>query len=484
MYTYLREPQHYEDRYDESTVEICRRGERVVNQSFAEMQKKLPAKELKQHMPGWYLQYSILYFSLVEMPATLRVTEREETIIKWMKQDEEKDHRLAHASIAGGTYCRSCGKNMLVISKDYMHREGHKEDDVLLMFECEACNKRKAFWQDGAEWEGAQIKCKKCGGNVKSIHTTKGKVLTTTMTCAKCGHVETDVMDFSKDPVKEEEPTDPYYELDRKRFVFDSDMIFKCQQKAQHLERLQKLHATTADRVEHVNIYDAGKAVTKLKIAQLSELLSPVVSKKQYSDLKLGQPQLGREVSLDFNCLDAKDDREEYQSKKDLKKLIEKTLIDTNWRLMSDGVSYRLGYLSGRLRAYETEEDIRKLVEQRMKKGYVPKIKPKEPPALRPEAEDKMDGATMRESALVYMHNMMLGSKPAEITLKSGKVKKTSIPMLTAEMNPLLRVFIPMRDGDDSVPDFVRNFDFKMGGKDKDLPKITKDSRGREIRML
>ncbi len=30
---------------------------------------------------------------------------------------------------------------------------------------------------------------------------------------------------------------------------------------------------------------------------------------------------------------------------------------ETNWRLMSDGISYRLGYLNGRLRAYEGEED-------------------------------------------------------------------------------------------------------------------------------
>lgn len=29
---------------------------------------------------------------------------------------------------------------------------------------------------------------------------------------------------------------------------------------------------------------------------------------------------------------------------------------------MSDGVHYRLGYLSGRLKAYEGEEDIKKLV--------------------------------------------------------------------------------------------------------------------------
>jgi hypothetical protein len=417
------------------------------------------------------------------MPAAMRVAEREETIAKWMKQDKEKDQRLADAHIAGGTYCRNCGKDMRVITKHYMSRNGHKEDDILLMFECDACNKRKAFWQDGTEWEGAQIKCEKCGSAVKSSHKTKDKVITTTMTCTKCGHAETDVMDLSKDPVAEEEPVDPYYDLDRKRFIFDSDMIFKCQQKAQHLERMRKLETSTVDRVEHADVYGAVKDIKKLKIAQLSELLAPALAKKKYSEFKLGEPQLGREVTLDFSCLDAEADREEYKSEKGLRKLIDKILADTNWRLMSDGISYRLGYLSGRLKAYESEEDLKKLVEQRIKNGTLVPPKP-EPvqPAVQPE--HRYEGMRMREAALVYMDKMMLGSKPAEITLKSGKKKRTGVSYISAEVNPLLRVFIPMRDNDDSVPEFIRTFDFKMGPDDDEIPKVSKDSLGREIRLL
>ncbi|MDD4111034.1 MAG: hypothetical protein PHS54_05770, partial [Clostridia bacterium] len=45
----------------------------------------------------------------------------------------------------------------------------------------------------------------------------------------------------------------------------------------------------------------------------------------------------------------------------DLKKLLNNSLKKTNWRLMSDGVNYRLGFLSGRLKGYEGEEDILKL---------------------------------------------------------------------------------------------------------------------------
>lgn len=77
---------------------------------------------------------------------------------------------------------------------------------------------------------------------------------------------------------------------------------------------------------------------------------------------------------------------------------------------------------------------------------------------------------------------MTLDSVPAEITLKSGKKKSTSIPFIRSKMNPLLRVIIPMRDNDDSVPDFIRTFDFKMSSGKEEIPNVKKDSLGREIR--
>ena len=152
---------------------------------------------------------------------------------------------------------------------------------------------------------------------------------------------------------------------------------------------------------------------------------------------------------------------------------------------MSEGVSYRVGYLTGRLRAYESEEELRKLVEQKAKHGTLPQSAPK--PVLEPTIPDHPPTTlsprerNMRESAQVYFDKMTLGSVPAEITLKSGRKKATGISYLQMEMNPLLRVIIPMRDNDDSVPDFVRTFDFKQGGPDN-IPKVKKDSQGREIR--
>jgi hypothetical protein len=114
-----------------------------------------------------------------------------------MEDDQKKDKKLASAHISGGTYCRSCGKDMRVISKDYMHRVGRKDDDILIMFECESCNKRIALWQDGTEWEGAKHECEKCDGHTVSKHTKKFGVITSTETCKKCKHVKTETLDLS-----------------------------------------------------------------------------------------------------------------------------------------------------------------------------------------------------------------------------------------------------------------------------------------------
>jgi len=66
-----------------------------------------------------------------------------------------------------------------------------------------------------------------------------------------------------------------------------------------------------------------------------------------------------------FSCLDDQPEREAYGSRMGLKRLVTRSLADTNWRLMSDGVSHRLGYLSGRVRAFESEEELRTLIEKR-----------------------------------------------------------------------------------------------------------------------
>jgi len=88
------------------------------------------------------------------------------------------------------------------------------------------------------------------------------------------------------------------------------------------------------------------------------KLLKEAVEKEEYTNLEFEKPEIGQFVVVPFVVQEAKSDREEYNSKQNLQKVIKLALETTNWRLMSDGVSYRAGYLSGRLKCYEREEDL------------------------------------------------------------------------------------------------------------------------------
>lgn len=137
-------------------------------------------------------------------------------------------------------------------------------------------------------------------------------------------------------------------------------------------EGMAQLGKEMQEKRDNKHIYDAVKDIKKPKIAELIPLLSEPLEKEGYIEFYLDKPEMGRDVYVGFSCLDSKSDRKDHDSRKTLKKLVDSALEDTNWRLMSDGISYRLGYLNGRVKAYESEEEVRKLVEQRMKSGKFP----------------------------------------------------------------------------------------------------------------
>lgn len=116
------------------------------------------------------------------------------------------------------------------------------------------------------------------------------------------------------------------------------------------------------EREKNEELYDKVAKIKKLNIAQLQALVGPIIEKSGYLKLEFEKPVIDRHVVISFTAQDAKTDREEYSSKVELRQLLEKALAETNWRLMSVGISYRLGILSGNLRAYETETELIGLV--------------------------------------------------------------------------------------------------------------------------
>jgi predicted RNA-binding Zn-ribbon protein involved in translation (DUF1610 family) len=223
----------------------------------------------------------------------------------------------------------------------------------------EVFEKNSAYWEDGVEWERRHTYCPKCKAIMDEKSTTRSKVITTTYTCPACGHSYKDRLDLKP----EKEVIDPDLEKDKDFYCLRNEKVRnEFRDMRYRMEEMARLGKELKEKEDNKHIYDAMKEMKKPKIAELAPLLSPALEKAGYIEFHLDKPEMGKDIFIGFSCLDSKSDREDYDSRKTLKKLVDRALADTNWRLMTDGISYRLGYLNGRLRAYEREEDLKELI--------------------------------------------------------------------------------------------------------------------------
>lgn len=368
MYTHLRDHQYYEDIIDRITVEHGRRN----FASFEKFRKKY-LKLASDQPPDSHrntLHLNWFYMIMVGNELVERHDKRDSEIQDMMAKDEARDEQVAATRLTSEPFCEHCGKTGLrITSKDLMHRgENYEYDDpeeVLFMLKCPHCGKNSAYWEDGSMWEHRVTRCPKCQTVMTEKTTKRTNAITHTYTCPSCGHSYKSKLDLS---TKDEEKPDPEYEKDRYIFCLrDKKMLDEHRDAKWRLEGLIQMGKEFKEKEENKHIYDAMAEVKKPKIAELSELLAPALEKAGYTEFSLDKPEMGRDVFIGFNCLDSKSDRDDYDSRNTLKKLVAKALKGTNWRLTTDGISYRLGYLTGRLHAYEREEDLKKLVMQERK---------------------------------------------------------------------------------------------------------------------
>lgn len=367
-FTNLQDRKYYEDMYDRLTVKEARRGMVYYYDFYEKFIKKLPKGE-KIDKPGNAFILNVFYMQAVGNELLDRYEEREEHINKCMDRDREKDDQISEARLTEEPYCQHCGKQGLrIIDKSLMHRSNDAKyddpEDVLFMLRCPHCSKNSAFWEDGTPWVRKPILCPKCSSKMEHKSTKSKNYITFTYTCSSCKYSYKDKMDLTD---KEEEP-DPEYDKDRIHFcLIDKDFRERLFSMRHDFEGLAQLGKELKEKEDNKEIYDAIEKMKMPKIAELTGILAPALEKAGYIEFSLDKPEMGKDVLVGFSCLDNKSDRGDYDSEKILKKTIEKALAETNWRLMSDGINYRLGYLSGRLRAYEHEDDLKNLVERKLR---------------------------------------------------------------------------------------------------------------------
>ncbi|TSC79909.1 MAG: Uncharacterized protein G01um101425_386 [Candidatus Peregrinibacteria bacterium Gr01-1014_25] len=367
-YKHLKERSYYEEMYDRHTVEDCRWHEEPRPMSKEE-------NDVKEGLTAGQIQWSHDFVTdmLLFQRAGDRYLQREETINEWMERDERRDAVLDRARTPI-IRCPSCGRSMECVYKrlDY-DIDDRKREWVEFILKCMPCKQSARVFENGQKVPEKPSLCVKCKKEVKLSTRTKNGKEYFIDTCKHCGHVEETLSVLDEDKKEPTQEEIDRFEYDKKRFCLTSA---QGQRYKSWVEGMKLMKEETKEQEANVEYYDKLAEVKKLNIAGLEKLLKAVIKKAGYTDLHISMPPPDRQIIINFSVRDTEEKRESYDSEKTLQKIFEKALEDKNWALVSDGIHYRLGLLSGRIQGYETEEDLETLTKARVKKSMKAK-KPK-----------------------------------------------------------------------------------------------------------
>ncbi len=327
MIKHLKSKLEYIDRYDRLTVEDCRQRESVYTKI---QENDSLGKEARILLSNIGIYFDLLY-------ATLQWYEnKKKTIDEWMRVDQWKDQLLENAVTPEKIRCLQCG--IITELKDKLIHDWGEEAKVrvLFTFRCpKGCLPHRAFFSDGEEYK---------------------KRITSPTAAAELNITEPDMK------------PDLDYAKDRERFCLtDKEAEIRSREQFHH-ERTIRLSKEREERDKRQELYDVAAQFKRLTIADLEKLLAPRLEAVGFIKFRFDNPNTGKIFSVPLIVHDGKSERTDVKGIKDIERIIKNALADSNWRLMSNGVTYRLGILTAMLRAYETEEDLLHLAECRLKK--------------------------------------------------------------------------------------------------------------------
>jgi Zn finger protein HypA/HybF involved in hydrogenase expression len=282
------------------------------------------------------------------------------TIDKWMQSDRTKQERFDNAE-SGEFYCKTCSV-LLEETDKHLHDHLNEELKVLFLYKCPKCGKREGYYDNGKAYESKPTLCDKCASEVDvSLKIdNKNDITTWTYKCTGCDYKKIDVDDHKKwkeeHDLKEKKDKE-FLEKFRKDFCFTEEEGNHAVQRSENLSNLMRDIKSREDQKKDP-VYQKAISLNKLKVVEVNKLLKEAFEKEGFIELQFEKPEMGRFVAVPFVVQDGKPERNDYDSKTTLKKLISGVLESTNWRLMSEGISYRVGYLSGNLRCYENAEEL------------------------------------------------------------------------------------------------------------------------------
>lgn len=360
MADYLKDKQYYIDLYDLYTIKTCLKEIDLWRDVYKECLKAEELKHLSEEEKK--RNFNLLLDRHMFVVTGERYRDKEETIRKWIDNDTAEQSKYDNTPEPGGIHCSDCNTFMHCT---YKHLENYMNEPlrVLFFFECPNCKKRKNIYENGEEDIPKPELCPKCNKEVASKHTREGNIITWITACPSCGFEKTDIDDFDKKAAERKQREQEEKELMEK---YRRAFCLSDEKGKEYIELIEKLKYAEIAKEEEIKKYDNAYYPNSLKLKKvttvdLEKLLTEPLEKERFIKLSFDKPEAGMQLIIPFSVQDADSSRSENISTSTLEKLIKKLLENTNWRLMSEGVHYRLGYLSGRLKGHDREEDILEL---------------------------------------------------------------------------------------------------------------------------
>jgi len=357
---YLKEKQEYIDRYDLDTIEDCIKWYRSLKDNFS---KHRNGKEFKKYTDEEFseeVDKVLNRFMLVIKTQWFK--NKEESIKKWMNKDKELQDKQDNTPAPEEINYPICGKEMELISKD-LHDTYDENSYMLFMFECKKCNKRRAVKEDGSEWSYKKPKCPKCKSILKTEVKHKGDITKFIDKCPKCGYKKVDIDDHKKWRQEQEIKEKRNKELLEK---FREECCYTDEKGKEMIELSEVLAFAHEVREFEASKYDdptfeKAMNINKIGVVEVEDLLRKVLEKEKYIKFSTEKPEIDRYVIVPFSFQDSDSVRSRKNNLSDLERLIKNTLEGTNWRLLNGSLMNRLGFISGKLKGYEQDEDLQEI---------------------------------------------------------------------------------------------------------------------------
>ncbi len=371
-FKYLQEEQHYIDRYDLSTIKACFKViemfQDVYDKSLTSEELKDMSKEDKYSDTTKFMYWQLWFVQAQEYK------NKKETIKTWMEEDKLKQDKQDYTPVPEGIKCPLCNAAMFFnISKHLDYTLDSSIIRMMFLFKCTECKKQQWVYDDGEIRVSEPDLCPKCNKELDIKGSRKGKVITTLYKCKHCGYSKKDILDLDKsdeehkkwqdEQNKKEEENKKLLEKYRAAFCLTDEEGEKYVFELEAMEYARQMGDEAKQKYDN-SAYEQVNKLKKLTIIELEKLLTEALEKTNYLKLTFSSPEIEQFIFAPFTLQDGDTSRRENISTSTLEKLLKSTLENTNWRLV-DNVSYRLGFLSGRLKGYEREDDLIKLYEKK-----------------------------------------------------------------------------------------------------------------------